>query len=324
MDKTWTFEFKCPSFEDPRTICPMNQNLLRIQEAAKLLKVSTKTLRRWEKSGLLVADRTLGNQRRYSKSQLLAFKEKKSTIKKTYTKPSLVTDLLKPDGVSKTQKLIYFAKRLRHDEKDLTFGFSAAIFAGIASIFTLRMLLLPSTTPVPQFARIPDSSVLAAETGNLSFNLNVPTTFADTATFLSDLTVSGVSNLNGGVVTNNADVNAGTGKITASNVIYSLTAGNGIGITGGQNPTISNTGVLSVGGQTGAVSLTAGSGISVSGTSITNSDGGSAQNIFKNITVGSNTITASSNNDTLTLTAGAGITLTPDTGNKKVTFVADS
>jgi excisionase family DNA binding protein len=41
--------------------------LLRIEEAAKLLGVSTSTLRRWERSGKLKANqRTEGNQRRYS------------------------------------------------------------------------------------------------------------------------------------------------------------------------------------------------------------------------------------------------------------------
>lgn len=45
---------------------------------------------------------------------------------------------------------------------------------------------------------------------------------------------------------------------------------------------------------------------------ITNTDTGSAQNIFKNIVVGATTIVADSNNDTLTLSAGTGITLTPN------------
>lgn len=43
---------------------------------------------------------------------------------------------------------------------------------------------------------------------------------------------------------------------------------------------------------------------------ITNTDLGSSQNIFKNVVVGATTVTADSNNDTLTITAGTGITLT--------------
>ena len=41
--------------------------LLTIKDAAKILGVSTSTLRRWEREGVLKADsRTMGNQRRYS------------------------------------------------------------------------------------------------------------------------------------------------------------------------------------------------------------------------------------------------------------------
>ena len=48
----------------------MKDELLTIKDAAKLLGVSTKTLRRWESSGHLIPQRTIGNQRRYSKNEL--------------------------------------------------------------------------------------------------------------------------------------------------------------------------------------------------------------------------------------------------------------
>lgn len=76
-------------------------------------------------------------------------------------------------------------------------------------------------------------------------------------------------------------------------------------------------------------SITAGTGISVSGSpsstdgvvTITNSDTGSAQNIFKNIAVsGQSTIVADSNNDTLTLSAGTGISLTTNAGTDTLTI----
>lgn len=56
----------------------MNKDLLTIQEAAKLLGVSTKTLRRWDKAGTLIPTRTQGNQRRYTKEQIITFKNRKS------------------------------------------------------------------------------------------------------------------------------------------------------------------------------------------------------------------------------------------------------
>ena len=52
----------------------MQDKLLSIQEAGKLLGVSAKTLRRWEARGILTAQRTVGNQRRYLKSQIENFK----------------------------------------------------------------------------------------------------------------------------------------------------------------------------------------------------------------------------------------------------------
>ena len=79
--------------------------------------------------------------------------------------------------------------------------------------------------------------------------------------------------------------------------------------------------------QVGIGNVNAGTGIGVSYTSgtatITNTDLGSSQNIFKNIAVaGQSTIVADSNNDTLTLVAGTGITLTTDDTTDTVTITA--
>jgi len=41
-----------------------------IRQAAKFLGVSPQTLRRWEKQGKIIPQRTLGNARRYSKEML--------------------------------------------------------------------------------------------------------------------------------------------------------------------------------------------------------------------------------------------------------------
>src|SRR3990167_8437825 len=46
-----------------------------IQEAAEILKVSTKTLRRWEEQGLLIPTRTLGGHRRYKLFDLNQFEK---------------------------------------------------------------------------------------------------------------------------------------------------------------------------------------------------------------------------------------------------------
>ncbi len=54
----------------------MTKELLTIQEVARKLGVSTKTLRRWEEKGVIVPHRTIGNQRRYSLDHLDELKQK--------------------------------------------------------------------------------------------------------------------------------------------------------------------------------------------------------------------------------------------------------
>ena len=55
-----------------------NQKYLLIHEAADLLKVSTKTLRRWEDAGKLIAERTDGGHRRYLLAKISSFKKSSS------------------------------------------------------------------------------------------------------------------------------------------------------------------------------------------------------------------------------------------------------
>src|SRR5690606_15254030 len=115
---------------------------------------------------------------------------------------------------------------------------------------------------------------------------------------------------------------AGTGLSVAfdaenKRITYShaLKAGTGIQISG---DTIANTGIIS---------LSAGSGISVSGSNpatITNTDRGSAQNIFKNIANASGTtqFSAGSNSDTLRFAAGGILSVSFNSTNKQVTYSA--
>ena len=78
---------------------------------------------------------------------------------------------------------------------------------------------------------------------------------------------------------------------------------------------------------TGVLSNVAGTGIGVSGTTgnvtVTNTDLGSAQHIFKNIAVsGQSNIVANSNNDTLTFVGGSNVTLTTTAGSDSITITA--
>ncbi len=56
---------------------PQDTNLLSISQAAQFLGISEDTLRRWDKLGKLVPNRTLGNSRRYELSILQQIKESK-------------------------------------------------------------------------------------------------------------------------------------------------------------------------------------------------------------------------------------------------------
>lgn len=79
------------------------------------------------------------------------------------------------------------------------------------------------------------------------------------------------------------------------------------------------------GGTVSVTSITAGTGISVNSSTgavtITNTDLGSSQAIFKNIAVaGQSTVVADSNNDTLTLAAGSNVTITTNATTDTVTI----
>src|SRR3989344_1028334 len=87
--------------------------------------------------------------------------------------------------------------------------------------------------------------------------------------------VNGLLQAQGGINTNNADINAGTGKLFASNVVNSITAGTNVRITGTlQNPIISS---ISFGGGGGgssssgvsSITLTVPSILAVSGSPLT-------------------------------------------------------
>ncbi|HVA96342.1 MAG TPA: MerR family DNA-binding transcriptional regulator, partial [Candidatus Acidoferrales bacterium] len=377
----------------------MKDELLTIQQAAELLGVSTKTLRRWEARGHIKPQRTVGNQRRYSKIELTTLFSKEKGKAKPLTQPVITPELINAvtsSAQSPEEKSVqptpilqdasvpsFSAAHSSNQQKRPGFmsryltgtSFAIVLFVVLAMmllnsqtagmVFQKSMSLLTSPSRVKEQGQSAGKQVLAVNDATPSYQLrvNIPSFFGKPVVFLNnvdikkELSVTGIASLSGGIKTNNANINAGTGKLTASNVIYSIVAGSNITISGNkQNPTISttasgvtslqgttgvlsltggsgislngleitNSGVLSVGGATGAVSLTGGSGISVSGTTITNSDTGSAQNIFKTFTVGSTDITAGSNNDTLTFAAGSGITLTGDASTKKITITNPS
>jgi hypothetical protein len=134
----------------------------------------------------------------------------------------------------------------------------------------------------------------------------------------------------------------GANTISALNAGSSISAGDGLTLSGstlsltGQALAVHNLNTNGIVARTGsgtvaARSLTAGTGISVSNSdgvsgnpTITNSDLGSSQNIFKNIAVaGQTTVVADNNDDTVTLVAGTNISITTDAATDSITINAN-
>jgi hypothetical protein len=123
-----------------------------------------------------------------------------------------------------------------------------------------------------------------------ALNVEGEALFGGPVTFQNGSIFDGQITLQGDIIGEDVSIDLGGGALTASNVLYSLEEGDGITISEGQTPTI------------------------------TNSDRGSSQNIFKKIKLGSDTAEADGNSDTLEFAAGSGISLSIDTDNDKLTI----
>jgi hypothetical protein len=138
----------------------------------------------------------------------------------------------------------------------------------------------------------------------------------------SVVTLSGAQTLTNKTINGSQLVDASVANAKLTNSSVTVTAGTGMSGGGavslGSSITLTNAGVTS---------NVAGSGITVSGATgavtITNSDKGSSQNIFKNIAVsGQTTVVADGNDDTLTLAAGSNVTITTNATTDTITIAA--
>ncbi len=138
----------------------------------------------------------------------------------------------------------------------------------------------------------------------------------------SVVTLSGAQTLTNKTINASQLVDASVTNAKLANTSVTVTAGTGMSGGGavalGSSVTLTNAGVTS---------NVAGTGISVDqGTgavTITNSDRGSSQNIFKNIAVaGQTTVVADTNDDTLTLAAGSNVTITTNASTDTITIAA--
>jgi len=136
----------------------------------------------------------------------------------------------------------------------------------------------------------------------------------------SVVTLSGAQTLTNKSIGGGQLVDASVANAKLTNSSVTVTAGTGMSGGGavslGSSITLTNAGVTS---------NVAGTGITVSGgtgaVTITNSDRGSSQNIFKNIAVsGQTTVVADGNDDTLTLAGAGATTITTDATTDTITI----
>ncbi|MBI4079165.1 MAG: MerR family DNA-binding transcriptional regulator, partial [Candidatus Levybacteria bacterium] len=289
---------------------------LTIQEAASVLGISAKTLRRWDAQGKLTPIRTPGGQRRYSNEQLQkALGKNEEPEQKTKlaqetigSVPQTLLQAVQPEQVEPLIPEPLFIEHLARAKaktvfvkKNIALHFSNT-FDAIPKTVKLFSLLLFVSTALVLFA-----AMLTRYTDRFDGTIAKPLltmlgktseqeelmqkeqarkerTRAVLAAQANRLQLSGTIAFNL-PATFNEDV-------TAPNVVYEVTGGSGITIAGGQTPTITNT------------------------------DLGSSQKIFGNIKLGSDTATAASNTDTFEFAAGSNVSLSLDKTNKKLTITS--
>ncbi|MFZ3301809.1 MAG: MerR family transcriptional regulator, partial [Microgenomates group bacterium] len=223
---------------------------VRIQDAANYLGVSSKTLRRWEKSKKLIPERSFGNQRYYRKESLENFAKLKGlfpiTINSTKVNGSYSNSNYSNSSYSNKSNFANAQKWI------LASSLWVFIFSFSNYLVIEGQTLKDKSAEGSNLTKVGSQpSVLAATTdaseisNKYTFTVNVPSKFNETVTFLKDIVAPNVVN----------SINDETGDITIDN---SLTAGTGISIL---DRTITNSGI---------VTLSAGTGISVDGNKITN------------------------------------------------------
>lgn len=173
--------------------------LATIHDAAKILNVSTKTLRRWESRGVLVPVRTSGGHRRYEVSKIQELKGNRRHVR-------LSTSFQAPPQTTPTVDMIPVLYQSLHiDQKKILKGImsfvilSLIIFTAIKATPVLSYLghlsnlkkdnktedILTTTTP--------EGAVLAANTSSINptFNINIQSAFKDDSLFTKNVEIDG-------------------------------------------------------------------------------------------------------------------------------------
>ncbi|MDA1316508.1 MAG: MerR family DNA-binding transcriptional regulator, partial [bacterium] len=224
-----------------------NKFTLSPKQFADKVGVSPSTVRRWEEEGVISSIRTESGYRKYNGSEL--------------------ADAIRHKNLQAQQKMergrnqvIYTAEAIKHNRSEIDslvghfrFGYiafilvSAALIAygavsmGMHNHLKAQVNSAFNKSPIAQKYVKPATDVLAAESKRLASLIatNVPWQFNRNVE-IATLNVRGLSIFEDDIEAPGQNLNLAEGRITAANVIYSVTAGEGIIITGGQTPTISS------------------------------------------------------------------------------------
>jgi hypothetical protein len=187
--------------------------LASIQDAAKLLNVSTKTLRRWEARGVLVPVRSSGGHRRYDLNQVRELKGNRKHIR-----ISTVASASAPAPRLEAKDISVLYERLHVDQKKVLRFVAVAVTIFVVIFATVkftpqvaidtvksRILGLKVSEDVSssfQNDREKTGAVLAAATGSEkpSFNINIESAFRDNALFNQDVQIDGNLILNDQII----------------------------------------------------------------------------------------------------------------------------
>ncbi|MBP9690661.1 MerR family DNA-binding transcriptional regulator, partial [Candidatus Woesebacteria bacterium] len=256
-------------------------------EFARLLGVSSSTVRRWEEEGAIRSTRTSSGYRKYSLKDVeraKLYQAKTSEEKRLKGKENMMqAPIVITPSLSRARARYTYPVQIQR-----------IILAGMVLILLVGGVLAfqfapkdksedhvqgsaTSTESDGEDSQTSGSSqnknVLAAETERRlrSITSNISWKFRSQVE-IQELQVEGLSVFLDDIDATGQNLTLGSGRLTASNVIYSLGVGDGLSLTGTtQNPVVSNTGVLSINGVTGSVAFTEGSGIAIDGTTIQNS-----------------------------------------------------
>lgn len=287
---------------------------LKINQAAKFLGVSTKTLRRWEDRGILTPKRTPGNQRVYDLNDLVEFRRHQKKIKHQARKITYHINAAKNESNTLKRIDANLQKHLKGFEvQPVQRIILKSFLGGLVVLSSLTALDRSGILKVSEIknkdgqvagfltkVREKYGTSVSLATGGLMFNQKVDQNIAYSQ--LKDPNVLAAVDIEDAIFGINIPAFFGQdveveGNLTAPNILYSIIAGNNVAITGdAQNPTIS----------------------------VDIEDATEDLNIFSNITTGGDTVNATSNNDTLTFESGTGINISANASERKISISASS